>query len=183
MDDVILGLAPALFGLIGTLVGAGVTYQASGSERRAKEDDAARNHLLNVSNAIQRLWWMTKTGASSPDDLSPGPGGIADDLRTSARDARASLLNAAIPHRIAFHALDPTDRLAHRWMQRKVLAKDPDDAQALVTFLLDVLDHRRGYRRSSQVWTQLNAMEELERGRRPLEGVPEDQNPFGYLSN
>jgi hypothetical protein len=69
-------------------------------------------------------------------------------------------------------------------MQRKVLAKDPDNAQALATFLLDLLEHPRRYRRSSQVWKQLNAMDELERGRRPLEGVSEDQNPLGiYRTN
>jgi hypothetical protein len=182
IKDVILGLAPALFGLIGTVVGAGLTYQASGSQRRAKEDDEARNHLAKVSNAIHRLWWLIRVGASRPEDVSLGPEGIPADLQTSVIEARTSLLTAGIPYRIAAVALEPAERLAFRHGQRKVLTKDPDDAQALVVFLLGLLDHRRGYRRSSQVWTQLNAMEELARGRRPLEGVPEDRNTFGYLS-
>jgi hypothetical protein len=180
-SDVVLALVTALFGLVGTLVGAGLTFQAGRSERRARQDDEARNHLLSVSNAIHRLWWMTRVGASQPEDVAPGPGGIQDDLRTSARNARGSLLAAGVPYRIGSLALEPTDRLAFRWGQRKVLAHDPEDAQVLVAFLIDLLDHRRAYRRSRQAWTRLKTMEQLGRGNRPLEGVPEGQNTFGYV--
>jgi hypothetical protein len=181
--DVIFGITPAFFGLVGTLVGAGVTYQSSGAERRAKEDDQARNHLLDLSDAIQRVWRFIRFGAELP--ARPNPPGIANppaidlagDLLTGAKDARAALVNAGIPYRIVFLALEPAERLAVRLEQRAEQQNDPDDARVLVAFLLDLLDHRRAYRHSARVWTRLNTMEELARGRRPLEG--EGQTPFG----
>jgi hypothetical protein len=178
----IMAVVPALFGLIGTIVGAALTYHSSRVERRAKQDDEARIHLYSVSNAIQRLAWVTKVGAVSPDDASVGPEGISNDLRTSSKDARVALLNAGVPYRIASVALEPAERLALRWGQRKVLGDDPSDAQAVVGFLFDLLDRGRLYRRSGVAWSQLNKMSELGRGRRPLEGISEDANQFGSLS-
>jgi hypothetical protein len=70
------------------------------------------------------------------------------------------------------------ERLVLRLGNRSMLAKDPDDAQALVAFLFDLLDHRRTYRHADQSWTRLNKMEELARGRRPLPGFDEKQAPF-----
>ncbi len=184
--DVILGITPALFGLIGTLVGAGVTYRASVAERRAKEDDLARNNLLNVSDAIQRVWRLIHFGAELP--AGPNPPAVANppaitlaqDLQAQTKDARAALVNAGIPYRIALLALEPTERLAVRLEQSARQENDPDDAGALVAFLLDLFDHRRAYRHSREVWIRLNRMEELKRGRRPLEG--EDQTRFGGVA-
>jgi len=178
--QVILGLAPALFGLIGTLVGAGLTFQSQRAERRFRQDDEARASLLKVSSAIDRLSWRNKVGARSPEDaIISGPGGIQDELLTSTKNARAALIGAGIPYRIASAALDPTDRLVVRMGQIQVLPKDPDDAQAVVEFLLGLLDGSRSYRRSDLAWKRLTAMEELRRGRRPIEGGYEDQN-LGY---
>ena len=177
--DVILGVAPAVFGLLGTLLGAGLTVQASRAERHAKADDEARSQLLDVSHAIHRVSWFSKFGASTPDDLSDGPGGIRPAVRSSVKGARAALLNAGIPYRIASVALDPTERLDLRLSSRTMHAEDPDDAQTLVAFLLGVLEHRRAYRHSNQILNRLDAMEELARGRRPLEGYDETQAPFG----
>jgi len=184
--DVILGITSALFGLIGTLVGAGIAYRTTVAERRTKEDDLARNHLLNVSDALQRAWRFIRYGAELPVGPNPPVIGnppaidLARDLQTEAKDARAALVSAGIPYRIALLALEPTERLAVRLEQRAEEKIDPDDAQALVACLLDLFEHRRAYRRSRQVWIRLNAMKELKRGLRPLEG--EDQTPFGGVA-
>ena len=50
IGQVILTLAPALFGLIGTLVGASLTFQSQRAERRFRQDDEARASLLKVSS-------------------------------------------------------------------------------------------------------------------------------------
>lgn len=176
--EVILALAPAVFGLLGTLLGAGIAYRAKIEVRHAAEDDKARNQLVNVSAAIHRASWLSKFGASQPDDMNPGPGGLGDDLRTSVKEARAVLLSAGVPYRVASAALEPTERLALRLGNRSMLAEDPDDAQALVAFLFDLLDRRRAYRHADQSWAKLNEMEELTRGRRPLPGFDEEQAPF-----
>ena len=68
-SDVVLALVTALFGLLGTLVGAGLTFQAGRSERRARQDDEARNHLLSVSNAIH-AWGSASSSIMSA--CSPG---------------------------------------------------------------------------------------------------------------
>jgi hypothetical protein len=105
--DVILGITPALFGLIGTLVGAGIAYRTTVAERRTKEDDLARNHLLNVSDALQRAWRFIRYGAELPVGPNPPVIGnppaidLARDLQTEAKDARAALVSAGIPYRIA----------------------------------------------------------------------------------
>lgn len=88
--EVILALAPAVFGLLGTLLGAGIAYRAKIEERHAAEDDKARNQLVNVSAAIHRASWLSKFGASQPDDMNPGPGGLGDDLRTSVKEGTGS---------------------------------------------------------------------------------------------
>jgi hypothetical protein len=176
--EVILALAPAVFGLLGTLLGAGLTYRAKVDERHAAEDDKARLQLVNVSAAVHRASWFSKFGASQPDDVNPGPGGLGDELRKTVKEARAALLSAGVPFRVASAALEPTERLALRLGNRSMLAEDPDDAQALVAFLFELLDRRRAYRHGDQAWTKLNEMEELERGRRPLPGFDESQAPF-----
>jgi len=104
-SEVILALAPAVFGLLGTLLGAGLTYRAKTEERQAAEDDNARNQLVNVSAAIHRASWLSKFGASEPGDVDPGPGGLGDQLRTTVKEARASLLSAGVPYRVASDAL------------------------------------------------------------------------------
>jgi hypothetical protein len=175
--DVILGIMPALFGLIGTLVGAGITYRTTVAERRTEEDDLAGNHLLNLSDALQRVWRFIRFGAELPAGPNSPAIDLARDLQTEAKDARAALVNAGIPYRIALLALEPAERLAVRLEQRAENKIDPDDAQTLVAFLLDLFEHPRAYRHSRQVWIRLNAMKELKRGQRPLEG--EDQTPFG----
>jgi CHASE1-domain containing sensor protein len=50
--DVVLAVSPAVFGLLGTVVGAGVTYRAAVAERRAEEDNQARQGLAAMTDAI-----------------------------------------------------------------------------------------------------------------------------------
>ena len=177
-SEVILALAPAIFGLLGTLLGATIAYRAKVEERQAGEDDNARNQLANVSAAIHRASWFSKFGASQPGDVNPGPGGLQDELRTTVKEARAALLSAGVPYRVASAALEPAERLTLRLGNRSMLAQDPDDAQALVEFLFGLLDRRRAQRHAGQALTRLNEMEELARGRRPLPGFDENQAPF-----
>ena len=102
--ELVLGIAPAFFGLVGTLVGGGLTVRAGRSDRLSKEDDEARSALVAVSAAVNRLAWLTKVGVSAPDDLSPG--GIVDSLRAAVRDAQATLIIAGVTYRVASAALE-----------------------------------------------------------------------------
>jgi len=179
-ERVVLGIAPALFTLVGTLVGSALTFRSGRMQERLKRDEAARAALLDVSNAVHRLAWRNKVGALSPDDALPfGAGSIADSLLTSAKDARKALIGAGVPYRVAAMALDPIDRLVVRQGQMKVHETDADDAQALVGYLLDLLDQGRSYRRSRLALARLRGMSELKRAARDIEGGYEHQN-LGY---
>jgi hypothetical protein len=180
IGQVVLGIAPALFTLVGALVGSALTFQSARMHERLKQDEVARAALLDVSNAVHRLAWRNKVGALSPEDALPvGTGSIADSLLTSAKDARKALIGAGVPYRVAAMALDPIDRLVVRQGQMKVHETDTDDAQELVSHLLDLLDRGRWYRRSRLALARLRGMSELKRGARDIEGGFEHQN-LGY---
>jgi hypothetical protein len=177
--DVLLATLPALFGLIGTIVGAIVTKHAATIERRVKEDSEARTRLADVITVIDRVSWFGKGGVVTPNDL--GPGGIADALRGTVAVARAALLTVGIHYDVASAGLEPAQRLAFRLDTRTLDPQDPDDARTVVAFLLGLIDRRHAYRRSGRASSRLFALEALARGRRPVEGVPETQLPFGRL--
>jgi hypothetical protein len=108
---------------------------------------------------------------------------LADAVRKTVSDARAALLTAGVAYGIVFAALGRAESLA---LRLDLIAGDPkeregsagsgasrdiDKSQVLVMFLIDLLEHRRGYRRSRRAWMRLRRMPEaliseslLERG-------------------
>src|SRR5262249_41149050 len=81
IKDLISSLAPAAFGLLGTVAGAIITYLAAHAERRSSEDNEARARLADILNAIDRILWTTRVGAMSLDDAAPGA--LSEKLRLS----------------------------------------------------------------------------------------------------
>ena len=84
--NIVDSLAPAAFGLLGTIAGATITYLSANSERHSTEDNQARARLADILNAIDRIWWTNRIGALSPDDAAPGI--LSERLRVSIAAAR-----------------------------------------------------------------------------------------------
>jgi hypothetical protein len=179
--DIVNSLAPAAFGLLGTVAGAMITYLSTHSERRSTEDNQARARLADVLNAIDRIWWVTRVGALSPDDAAPGA--LSEKLRLSIASARGPLLTAGIGFETVSAALQPAENLSIRWDSRTIDPIDADDAAALVAYLYQVLDRRRFSRRSQGILRAVTRMEQFTRGARLPDGVMADRTTFGRLSS
>jgi hypothetical protein len=176
-NDMVSSLAPAAFGLLGTVVGAMITYLSAHSERRSMEDNQARARLADTLNAIDRIGWTTRVGVLSPDDAAPGT--LSEKLRLSIAAARGPLLTAGIAFDTVSAALQPAENLSIRWDSRTVDPIDPDDATALVAYLYQVLDRHRFYRRTHRILRALKQMEQFTRGARLPDGVVADRTTFG----
>jgi len=180
-NDIVNSLAPAAFGLLGTVAGAMITYLSTNSERRSMEDNQARAHLADTLNAIDRIRWTTRVGTLSPDDAAPGA--LSEKLRLSIASARGPLLTAGIAFETVSAALQPAEHLSIRWDSRTVDPSDPDDAAALVAYLYQVLDRHRFSRRSQGIFRALKQMEQFTRGARLPDGVAADRTTVGRLSS
>ncbi len=177
--DIVSSLAPAAFGLLGTVAGAMIAYLTANSERHSMEDNQARARLADILNAINRIWWVIRVGALSPDDMAPGA--LSESLRSSIAAARGPLLTAGIAFETVSAALQPAENLSIRWDSRTVDPMDPDDAAALVSYLYQVLDRYRFSRRSQGIFREIKRMEQFTRGARLPDGVVADRAIFGRL--
>jgi|SRR5262249_17773928 len=179
--DLATSIAPAAFGLLGTIAGAMITFLSTHTARRSTEDNEARTRLADVLNAIDRIWWMTRIGAMSPDDAAPGA--LSERLRASIASARGPLFTAGLSFEIVSAALQPAQNLSIRWDSRTVEPQDPDDAATIVAYLFQVLERHRFSRRAQERLRALKGMEQFKRGARLPTGVVAEQAAFGKLSS
>jgi len=146
--DLATSIAPAAFGLLGTIAGAMITFLSTHMARRSTEDNEARTRLADVLNAIDRIWWVTRIGAMSPDDAAPGA--LSERLRASIASARGPLFTAGLSFEIVSAALQPAQNLSIRWDSRTVEPQDPDNAATIVAYLFQVLERHRFSRRAQE---------------------------------
>jgi hypothetical protein len=151
--DVILGVSPALFGLLGTFVGAWIAGRSAVGERRAKEDNEARKTLADLAEPAIVLgrWYVFGKGVEPSVETVRA-------LRTGVPTARAALLTAGFP---GFPFKASSDALAYFESLADVvndhLNRPADEeckvavlqAQEALEKLSALLDKSRRYRRSN----------------------------------
>jgi hypothetical protein len=137
-----------------------VTYRVASVERRAREDKDARKQLAAITNAFHQVGLFLRREAEGKATLNQAHQ-LAADIRQTVFDARAALLTAGITYHVSYPILRLTEALADglETDDRSQLEGASNDVVAcheLVNFLMDLLDHRRGYRRSRRARVKLN---------------------------
>jgi tetratricopeptide (TPR) repeat protein len=177
MNDALLALGPALFGLLGAVAGALIAMRATASERRVEEDNTARDNVLELLLLVDVHGGRYAEGAGGSTEyvVSTPPEPVAV-LWERLRKARVDLLAAGFRWPVTSLALGGVwtyvDRLRARDEEAQgasdaddtedaneagpspTLSPDADlaasarDAYFALSEVLQVLDRSRRYRRS-----------------------------------
>lgn len=152
--DVLLGIAPAFFGLGGTLAGAWIARDATRADRLAEEDNAARESVaLLVESAVAAQQWAE---AGVPEGVGPP---TTKNLRSGMPAARAALLKAGFRFTESSYVLGFVGRLADALEETERRAVNPRKvlvsalcANEAMRVISELLERRRRFRRSR--WTR-----------------------------
>jgi hypothetical protein len=115
--DIILAISPALFGVIGTVLGARAANQAHTAERREAEDSQARERLLELNDAIanlDRTLQKLDTHRSPEREIALREEEVARRWRVSVRPFR-------VPERPSSAPASLTERPNLRFLLRRLL--------------------------------------------------------------
>lgn len=146
--DIILAVSPALFGVVGTVLGARAANGAATAERRKTEDDEARARLAAVTESL-----MIRRSRGTHGAWLRDPALVTGEIRTAVSNARAPLLTAGIDYRTTYLALLAIEVAAAHLEEEPYI----NTANGVVFFLVSLLDHRRWYRRSRWAHRGLHA--------------------------
>jgi hypothetical protein len=161
MKDLVLAISPALFGLLGVVLGGLITTHSSSVERRTKEDNEARKELTALLAMVNHAAGRYAPGSEGATIyVSPAPE-AASTLNENLNRVQAAVLAAGVPWPTTNSALQDTQQfIDFAEQQQGADAVHPNGLRTDVLAgkaygglyqLLRVLDRSRTYRRSATV--------------------------------
>jgi hypothetical protein len=167
VKDTVLVIAPAVFGLVGTVLGGWLAQRSAASERQVREDNDARKalaDLLNLFLPASGCYTVGQSGEARFVTRLPDSKTLGDCVRT----AQVTLVAAGIPWRtvdagffeISVFAtnVEATEAAqANQDTMAAEMSRSAAKATNLIDAFMQILDRSRGYRRSARAARRIPA--------------------------